>query len=208
MVEPSLWSARDVRQPGYSLCTNPRIGEGSASTGWVAIQGVGTNDIVQMGHGVCRPAGGAGCNTVMQDGWAWGRTSTSPGCSGFANKLPTGNWLGSHSPGGVYSVVEEAAHDYSLSSTNHGAWISTSSVCWTNDTVAVFVESHDFGDALGGSAANNFNFTEKQFKTSAAGGWMALPNQCNARQRAGGALEAIFKCSATADGALRTWTDR
>ena len=59
--------------------------------------------------------------------------------------------------------------------------------------------------SLGGEAANTFRFTSKQFKTSAAGAWMALPNRCNARSPG---LAAVFKCDATADGSLRTWTDR
>lgn len=190
---------------GLALCTNPRAGEGSASTAWVAIQGPGIYDIVQMGHGRCRPIAGGGCNSNMQDGYAWGRTSSSPGCSGFTSRAPTGSWLGGYSGGGVFSVVEEADHDYVLNSPDFGVWIQNASICWTNLEVAIFVESHDFGDALGGEAANTFRFTSKQFKTSAAGAWMALPNKCNARSPG---LAGVFKCDATADGSLRTWTDR
>lgn len=192
---------------GLDLCTNPRAGEGSASTAWVAIQGPPSSpnyNIVQMGHGACRPIAGGGCNSTMQDGYAYGRSSAAPGCSGWSNKAPTGVWLGSHSPGGLYSVVEDANHNYSLSSTNHGVWIQTASICWTNDTVATFVETHDYGDSLGGVAANNFNFSNRQFKTSAAGAWLTLPTQCNARTSA---ADPPFKCAAVS-GVLRTWTDR
>jgi hypothetical protein len=163
-----------------------------------------STDIVQMGRGACRPIAGGGCNNLMHDGWAWGRSPSSPGCGGHSLKIPTATWFGSISPGGTYSVVQEADGDFVTSSTNHGAWISTNSICWTNSTVAVFVESHDFGDALGGSAANSYNFTSKQFKTSAAGAWMVLPNQCNV----GGGLPPIFHCFADAEGRLRLWTDR
>lgn len=159
-----------------------------------------------MGHGRCNPVGGGGCNNLMQDGYAWGRTNSSPGCGAFANRLPTGSWLGGYSGGGPMSVIEEADHDYSLSSDEFGVWLSTNTICWTNNTVAIFVETHDFGDSLGGSAANTFNFRDREFKTSAAGAWMALPNQCNARNPAN--LSVVFKCQANADGSMRTWTDR
>ena len=190
---------------GLDLCLNPRAGEGSASTAWVAIQGPPSPyDIVQMGHGRCRPVGGGGCNSIMQDGYAWGRTSTSPGCAGYSNRAPTATWLGAWSAGGAYTILEEADHDYVLNSTKFGVTISSASICWTNDTGAIFVETHDYGDALGGDSTNTFNFTNKQFMTAPGGAWINLGDWCNARVNAG---DPPFKCQGL-NGATRYWTSR
>lgn len=199
-----------VRMPALALCLNPRTGEGSASTAWVAIQGPGVpagnpyGNIIQMGHGKCRPAGGNGCNGNMQDGYAYGRWSGSPGCGGHSNKAPTGNWLGSWSAGGTYSVVEQADHDYVLSSPDWTVLISTNAICWTNQYVSVFTETHDFGDALGGSASDPHNFTAKQFRTNPGGAWQDLPTLCNGRVNA---PDPPFECLAQ-HPTLKIWTDR
>ena len=195
---------------GLALCLNPRAGEGSASTGWVAIQGppvpigVDYGNIVQFGHGACRPIAGGGCNSAMQDGYAYGRWSGSAGCSGYTNKAPTGVWLGGWSNGGTYSVNEEADHDFQLSSPSFGVTIQNAAICWTNQYVTVFAETHDYGDALGGSSTNTHDFTAKNFRTTPGGTWLVLPNACNAR---GNAADPPFKCSAQ-NGALKIWTDR
>jgi hypothetical protein len=194
---------------GLDLCLNPRPGEGSASTAWVAIQGppvplgVEYGNIVQVGHGRCRPIAGGGCNGNMQDGWAWGRWSGSSGCAGMSNKAPTGVWFGVWSGGGTYSVVEDGDND--ITATTPSVQATIFNICWANQTVAVFGETHDFGDALGGFPANHFQFTFKQFKTSAAGGWMTLPNACNARFQA---PDPPFECLANPNGALELWTNR
>jgi hypothetical protein len=136
--------------------------------------------------------------------YAYGRTAGSSGCEGWATKVPTPVSLGGHSAGGTYSVVEEADHDYSLSSPNFGVSISTNSICWTNRYVSTFVETWDYGDALGGSVDNHFNFSARQFKTSAGGAWMTLPTKCNTRTAA---ADPPFKCLANS-GVLETWTSR
>lgn len=189
---------------GHNLCLNPRPGEGSSSTIWVAIQGPPhPYNIVQMGHGKCRPIAGGGCNENMQDGYAWGRHSSAPGCSGFASKPPTGVWLGVWSGGGVYTVIEQGDHDYVLTGPSTQTTIGNASICWTNDSVATFGENHDWGDPIGGSAGNHFRISNRQFRTEAGGAWMALPTQCNG----GNAPDPPFRC-ANENGALALWTAR
>lgn len=191
------------------LCLNPRQGEGSASTAWVAIQGppaalgIPFGNIVQMGYGKCR-VGGEGCNILMQDGYAWGRWSGSPGCSGYSDRAPTGRWLGSWSGAGAYSVIEEADGDFQLNSPLHGIWISDASICWTNETVAVFVETLDYGDGLGGFVGNTVDFTQKQFRTAPGGAWLSLPTLCNGRLNA---PDPPFECAPNGE-TLTLWTDR
>lgn len=187
------------------LCLNPRAGEGSASTAWVAIQGPPSAfNIVQMGMGRCRH--GTGCNpNVMQDVYAYGRDSSSPGCGGWASLAPTGHWLGAWSSGGTYSVEEDAAGKFTLNSAAFTVVIQTTSICWTNDTVAVFTETHDFGDAMGGSPGNHFVVSVERFKTQPGGGWLVLPSLCNARNPAN--LPAVFKCAVNG-ATIEMWTER
>lgn len=189
---------------GLGLCLNPRPGEGSSSQIWVAIQGPPhPYNIVQVGHGKCRPIAGHGCNSSMQDGYAWGRHSSAPGCAGFASKVPTPSWLGTWSVGGRYSVVEQANGTFVLTTPNGTTISIINSICWTNDSVATFGENWDWGDPIGGNTNNPFDISNRQFRTEPGGAWMALPTKCNG----GNAPNPPFKCAA-ANGVLSLWTAR
>ena len=186
-----------------NLCTNPRPGEGTASVAWVDIQGPGGYDIVQVGFGACGPIAGGGCNNGMQDGYAWGRTSSSPGCAGYMSRAPSGTWLGAWSNGGVFQITEAANGTETLSTPSFTVTLNAATACWTNKYVGLFNESYDYGDALGGSSGIPFTYTNKQFMTAAGGAWLTLPNACNFTSFF---LEDVFKCD-TQPGALRTWTE-
>lgn len=197
------WAVKGtLEDQGFDLCLNPRVGEGSDSTAWVAIQGPGPFDILQSGAGKCRPATGDGCDSTMRDGYAGGRTQTSPGCSGYMSRLPEGTWFNSWSGGGGYSVTYTAAENWRFGTPTHEAFLFDSAACWTNTAVSVFGETHDYG--VGGSPADHFNISNRQFKTSPTGSWITLPDQCNGRISAD---DPPFKCSA-ANGIMELWTDR
>jgi hypothetical protein len=140
----------------------------------------------------------------MQDGYAYGRWSGSPGCSGFSNKAPTGVFYGQWSGGGLYIVTEEADGDFNITTPLFTKHLPASSICWSNEYVEIFAETLDYGDPLGGFDANRFTFTQKQFQTSAGGAWQALPNQCNAQANAS---DPPFKCSVAGTTILEVWTE-
>jgi hypothetical protein len=107
-------------------------------------------------------------------------------------------------------VEQDAAGNFDLDSTKFGVWLQTAAICWTNNVVTTFVETHDYGDALGGPPANRFAISEGQFKTAAGGAWLTLPKQCNGRATWDGhPLETVFKCFPN-PGAVRIelWTER
>jgi hypothetical protein len=176
-----------------------------ASTAWVAIQGPGPNDIVQVGMGACGPIAGGGCNNAMQDGYAWGRTQSSPGCSAYTSRAPTGTWLGAWSPGGIFQITEAANHSVRMTTPKFVVTLQGASACWTNRYVSLFNESFDFGDALGGTSLAPFWFASKSYQQTAGGAWFGLASLCNARNPLG--LETVFRCAPAGDR-IQTWTAR
>jgi hypothetical protein len=53
---------------------------------------------------------------------------------------------------------------------------------WTNDTVRVFAESLDYGDALGHTSGLPEVVSQERFKVLPADNWQTLPSFCNAAQ--------------------------
>jgi hypothetical protein len=210
-----IWSghrhgARAVLQDqNLHLCTSPRVGEGSASTAWVAIEGniAGYSpwNIVQVGIGKCRTA--SGCSTTMHDIWSVGWVEGTPGCSGWGTLVPSPHTTAFYSGGHRFTVTQISSNKtYRLSSYQY---VRDEDVCWTNNFVEIFNETWDKGDALGGYVGNHFWFTQMEFQETFGGSWRDLAGLCNDRWREdGGTLESIFKCRSEGTGAISTWTDR
>lgn len=200
------------------LCTQPRAGEGSSSVAWVAIEGPPyCCNTVQVGYGNCYGPITTNDTCVKwdvgnRDFYAWGRDANSPGCAGYSTRRPTGQWTSVFSAGNDYSVEEDANGLFTLRSQNATTFIGTNLICWTNQYVTVSVESWDYGDALGGSAANHLVFSLERFKTSPNGAWDILPSLC------GGSVPAykgpsnpdtsIFHCAVVNANSLHFHTAR
>lgn len=188
---------------GLNQCTNPRVGEGSASLAWIGLEGPDGPDhdnVVQIGIGVCRSPTIA-CSTATRDWWAWGREE----CPGLMDVVPTPHFLGTLSGGTLYSVsLHDGAFHLTTGSGVH-IDVGTGQVCWNPVDATSTTESWDFGDALGGSAANHLGFSSLAFQTSEGGAWLALsPASCNVT-----AGNSIFKCTGLGGGhKIEVWTDR
>jgi len=109
------------------LCTNPRVGEGSASAAWVAIQGPRTsgNNLVQVGMARCRAPSSTCDAQIMRDFYAYGRDNIAPGCAGWSPLAPTAHWFTVWSGGNPYSVTQEADGDFWVTTANANLYLST-----------------------------------------------------------------------------------
>ena len=99
---------------------------------------------------------------------------------------------------------QQAARDIWIETNHIAAHLSTSTICWTNQSVAVATESWDYGDALGGEVAYRLVVQQGQYQSSAGGTWQTLPMSCNYRSPF---LESIFKC-AMGTGYISLYTER
>jgi len=188
-------------------CTNPDLIERSGSFYFSNItpNNGGFNDIVQIGMGNCRSAN---CVGGMRYYSGWGRTSTTPGCTGFSSRFP--------------AVLDEgayvsAAHDFKVYHQTN-AWrfyvgttqvgsVGEASICWTPKLAVWFSETWDFGDQIGGTPGNKFSVTSTNYANAEGGGFVFTnfnaANACNY-----GGAGAPFFCDITGARSYNTWTDR
>ena len=191
------------------LCSAPRPGEGSGSFALVNIEGPSTirpYNTVQVGIGQCIGSG-QGCLLGMHDLWSYGLDSSAPGCAGWQTVVPTPHFEFSYSGGWTYVVKQTAVHTFDLYACS-GAFEVVLDECWTNQYATTFNESWDYGDALGGSSSNLFDYTVMQFQTSLNGAWIPLSSSCNVRLKENGTLESVFYCGPAGQSAISTWTNR
>jgi hypothetical protein len=216
----SRWRGQSVTDAGqkhgvsgtaeaYSLaqCANPGLIEISGSFYFSNItpNNGGFNDVVQIGMGNCRAAN---CLAGMHYYSGWGRTSTTPGCSGFSSRAPL------VTNEGTYAV---AAHDFKVyhqvnewrffvGGTNVGS-VGEASICWTPKLAVWFSETWDFGDQIGGTAANKFSVASTNYANAEGGGFVFTSfnaaNACNY-----GGAGAPFFCDLTGARSYDTWTNR
>jgi hypothetical protein len=196
-------------------CTNPRVGEGSGAYAFVALQGPYYSDpdglnIVQIGIGVCRAPGlNPPCPTTNHDIWAWGVDHRSPGCSGYADHLPTPVVLSSYTGGATYTVTHHDGAYHSLAGSTVHQDVGDGQICWTPSTGTAFNETQDYGDALGGTIYDRYSFFNLYFQTAQNGAWLALkPSGCNVVE--GSDPNGIFFCGASGPSSseVYAWTDR
>jgi hypothetical protein len=196
------------------LCTQPRVGEGSSSVGWVAIEGPPyCCNIVQIGYGTCYGWINETCEkadaSLQRDFYAWGRDGATPGCSGFSTLEPTGHWYSVFSADNDYSVEEDASGLFTLRSLNATTFIGTNLICWTNQYVTVSAESWDYGDAIGGTVANHLVFSLERFKTTPNEAWRVLPSLCSPGYKGPSQPPTgIFHCDVVNSNSLHMYTSR
>lgn len=162
------------------LCKQPWVWTQSASWVWVAVDGAcgsSGNCIIQIGLGRCDnpitilPRCTNDTDT-MGSWWAWGRHSSSTGCSGFSDVLPIPqrieNWPSS-----------SVNYEVSLSGGNwngyiggvHKRAVGDAQICWRHDHLHYFGESFDRGDAIGGPDDNVFSLTNARYRRVGSSTW-------------------------------------
>jgi hypothetical protein len=188
-------------------CTMPELIEFSGSFIYsnIAPNNGGFNDIIQVGMGNCRALN---CGTGMRYYSAWGRSGSTPGCTGYSDRAP------SQSDEGAYV---SAPHDFKVYHQTN-AWrffvdatqvrgLSEASLCWTPKVAAWFAETHDFGDQIGGTVGDKMSVTSMNYANTEGGGFFWTNwNAANACNYIGGA--GPFSCDLTGTRSYDTWTDR
>jgi hypothetical protein len=190
-------------------CTGPDLIEISGSAYWSALEVARTdpspNGIVQIGFANCRAANCAAGQGIYG---AWGRSSSSPGCSGFSNRAPAikllAGWPGGALDYKVYHLNNKyrwfvGTQEYSFSPFE-------SDICWTPRVASFFGETWDTGDQLGGTSSSHLASTLVNFTNTENGGfvwanWSASAS-CNYDTNS-----APFRCDLTSSRSLDLWTD-
>ena len=195
----------------FEQCTQPRPGEASSSVAWVGIQGP-TNatmdkNIVQALVGRCRHD--TGCTGALLEGYSYGRDQDSPGCAGIPDVAPTGHWLGPSVGNGLFSVVENANNTFTIDTPNTYVTLTSGTICWYNQYVAQVGETWDFGDAMGGTTALHFTFSDQELRTTPGGAWVPFGGYCTTHYVTTPLtpLESVFKCTGNG-GSMDLWTAR
>lgn len=173
------------------------------------------SSIIQVGRGRCvnQPSCSGGHRLFS----AWGANQEAPGCQGHIEVLATPVDRGA-APGGsglhYYRVYTDGTNWYfdhwpkGQAVVPAAPPINSSHICWTERMGVTFNESWDKGDAVGGHAANHYNFISMTRRETISGGWFATLNQPCAKQPNPDPDGIPTACLATAAQAWEGWTNR
>lgn len=204
-----------------AICTQPN-GERRATFAWSAVQlqqlgcsqGGCPNSIIQIGRGTCYdiaiPYGCSGTGAKLLT--AWGRDPQAAGCAGTSLVIP---FPFSHGPapldnGYHYYRVSVQGSTWQFDHWPKGKalqvvrWIPASNICWLSREAAMFNETWNVGDALGGSVANHYQFMHGTVMDSVGAPWIPI----SIEQPCDDWPTGIFHCEVTGIQQLETWTDR
>lgn len=169
--------------------------------------------LVQVGRGACRYSPYSGCQngTAQRIFVSYGRDPHATGCSGMTEIRPVPLDRGAV-PGDTGLHYYRVWQDGSTWRFDH--WpkggtvvqvfsISASLICWTQREGLTFSESWNAGDALGGHAANHYNYMSMARLPSVGGTWVAdTISSCATTPF------PIYNCSVTASQKWEVWTNR
>jgi hypothetical protein len=205
-----------ARLDGQSLdmCLNPTpVIEISASFAFSNIEGPGFNDIVQIGLGRCRFPMLADCTWSMEVYTGWGRTSSSPGCSGMSDVLPIATRVADHDFSTHTYKIQHASNQWHFyRETTQYLAIPESAICWSQDEATWFNESFDLGDALGGVSAEKYRISSTKYAVSEGGTFQATNFNANNSCAIGPGWPDVngppFFCDLTGTDNFDVWTAR
>jgi hypothetical protein len=152
----------------------------SFSSTWVALGGLQSRDLIQIGLDHCR----ALACPYPEDGkihvfWAWGRTHGSEGCATATTVDPIaqdlGVWDGSPHKFKVRKVSSSGVQTYRVyMGSNQLASISASELCWAGSHAipGFYAESGNFGDATGGTSAQPYRIANAQRQDTLGGSFV------------------------------------
>ena len=197
-----------VRAFTFQLCTGPGFPveiDGSFYFSNLIPAGGGVNDIIQVGFGQARvPTLGGGMQYIV----GYGRTHTTPGCSGAQDKAPLALSKGTY----VF-----AQHDYKVYHQNN-LWryfvdntqvysTTEAAICWTPATALWFDETWDAGDQLGGTQAVHLTVQTTNYANAENGGFFLTNfNAAQACNWQNGVAPAAYQCDIIDTDAITMWT--
>lgn len=166
----------------------------------------GFNNIVQIGVGNCRGFG-TGCATGMQYYWGWGRSPSAAGCAGKSNIEPYTNRISGWSSGPKTLTVVHRNNQWELQISGVvKKTVPESDICWTPGMAVFFGEAWDSGDAIGGTSADPFSFTQAKYTGVENGGWFSTSwganSICNYEDWGGNPYDCDHPSSTT----VNVWT--
>lgn len=137
---------------------------------------------------------------------AWGRTSSTPGCSGFSNRAPANNFVGYWTSGShTLTVRHTGNYWYHHVDGVQKSSVSEASICWTPRRALWFGESWDLGDAIGGSSTNKFTISSLMYTNTEGGAWnntaFSASSTCNYQDG-----PAPFNCEVAGAQSISVWT--
>jgi hypothetical protein len=140
----------------------------------------------------------------------WGRENADPGCNGVDDVWPVAFFAAEH---------DGATHNYKVVHENNQflmlmgsqvlrSPIPESYICWTTQEATWFFESHDFGDAIGGTPNLHSFIRDANYSNAENGGFFLTSwnpaNACNIGPPGGG----IFFCDIVSSIKITAWTQR
>jgi hypothetical protein len=191
-----------------AFCDNPGLIEidGTFYFSNVVPNGGGFNDIVQVGYGKCRSGS---CSTGDPSYYfSWGRTNSTPGCSGYSSEAPIAVRLTGWTNANHYYAVLHMANEWRffIDGTSR-TYAPESWICWTGGSAVWFGETWDIGDQMGGVPTNKLTASELAYTNVEGTTWIATnlnaANACNY-----GGSGAPYFCDITGTRTLKIWTDR
>jgi hypothetical protein len=220
MAKSGFYSHLDPQ--AMALCTGDAFAT-RASFSWVAIEQSTAycspscgNSIVQIGRGSCYEPADSNCVGGPQRlVYAFGRDPGADGCAGLDTILAA-----THDAGPA--PTDTGLHYYRVfHSASAGLWyfdhwpkgqgvtivatIPDSKICWKEPIGSTFNEVWNSGDAVGGYAANHYNFLSMTRQETVGGSWIpSLGNSCIDDP----ILSAPYFCHTTPPQAWEGWTAR
>jgi hypothetical protein len=190
-------------------CNNPALIERNGTFYFTNVEHGGTfNDIVQVGMAKCRWPNTT-CGSDMFYARGWGRTHTTPGCSGSSDVFPSVarvslSWNGAARDYKVYHLNNRWRM---FIGTNEVYSVPEASICWSPGLASWFGESWDIGDAIGGSAGNHLRITETNTAATENGGFTYTGFNASAACNYG-IVSGPFFCDIVNGTTLDIWTNR
>lgn len=190
-----------------SLCTSPNPLleiDGSFYFSNVEPASGSFRDIIQIGFGQGRSPSVPG---GMYYYTGWGRSTSTAGCSTFANRDPLTTSAG---------LYDSAQHDYKvyhqtnfwrlLVDSTQKVAIGESEICWTPGKSSWFGETWDSGDQLGGSQSSHLPVTLMNYANAEDGGFFWTNFDAAQACNYSAAPPAAYSCDITDTRTIEIWT--
>jgi hypothetical protein len=144
---------------------------------------------------------------------SWGRTSTSPGCSGFSDVAPIVYRVADYDGWTRAYKVQHFTNKWRMYRNDvEMDWVGESSICWTPGEATWFGETLDISDSIGGLLANKYFIRETKYSPGENWPFYAttfnVNNSCNIGPGAPDVNGPPFFCDIVLADRIDIWTQR